>query len=86
MDMAGQFRTSAVMIRADTAVRKTFDAMTHFSWEAIFLWNSIGGRTAFSQSGVLVDMGEYVSAVFSLGLLMRNSQGIRVGGFPLGYR
>lgn len=37
---------------------KTFDAMTHFSWEAIFLWNSICGRTAFGGSGILVDMGE----------------------------
>ncbi|KAJ3558691.1 hypothetical protein NM688_g769 [Phlebia brevispora] len=47
----------------------TFDAMTHFSWEAIFLWNSILGRTAFGNSGLLVDMvKEYALADYRWGL------------------
>ena len=37
--------------------------MTHFSWEALFLWNSIGGRMAFTEKGLLVGMGAYLAFV-----------------------
>ena len=66
---------------------QTFDAMTHFSWEAIFLWNSIGGRMAFTEKGLLVSMGTFQNRIHHLWLLtFLPSQGIRSGRLAMGTR
>lgn len=49
--------------RSPLVVHRTqiFDGLIHFSWEAIFLYYSVFGRTVDTSSGPLVEMGAWLS-------------------------
>ena len=80
MDLARMSLFYAFGYSAVSQWYQTFDALIHFSFEAIFLCYSVFGRQVATSEGVLPEMGTYgTRSRWNYTLTVLGSQGIRPG-------